>query len=868
MQLTEAELARAILDAEDEALCLLDESGALRAMNEAAEKLTGYRESELMGRPVLGPDRQDVFEADAHPEHAIVTPASRGTNARLRRRDGTEIDVDYAIRPLASGAASTKLLKLRPLSSGAVIDAALEDTIRKLAAIFGGMADGLVLIDEAGVMLLFSAGAERLFGYSASEVVGANVKLLMPSPYREAHDGYLRAYRETGVRKIIGIGREVVGRRKDGSVFPMYLSIGEICLAGKRYFVGMTHDLTRLKHVEDRLLTVSAAVDQSPVGVMIANRDGAIQYVNGAFMGLSGYTAEELLGQNPRLLQSATTPREQYRRLWDTIREGKEWRGEIQDRRKDGTLYWALEMITPLQDSTGNVTHYLAIQQDITEQKRDKEALAESEERFRKVAEMVGEWLWEQDAQGRYTYCSDAIRDILGMEPEEVVGKHYASLLAFNCAPYAGEAPDPAIGRQFHRIVNCYRRKDGRRVFTESSGQPIFDDRGRLAKWRGVDRDITAEKEYEDALRVRNRAIESVHVGIVICDALAPGYPNIYVNPALSRITGYSREELLGRGLHMLQGPQTASEAIDEIEHAIANGESCEVTLKNYRKNGEVFWNELIISPVRNDEGVVTHYIGIQTDVTERRRAEESRRDLEIAKQIQLSLLPRAPLSVTGAKIFGVCRPATHVGGDYFDYFENAGSLDVVIADVSGHSVGAALMMTSVRSMLRAEARKAGEAQSNPAAVLQDLNDLLHGDLTHAELFITMFYCRFEPASRRLRYANAGHNPGLLLRATEGQSRQLDGDGLVLGVKRAILFEDCSVTLEKGDRVLLHTDGVTDARNAAGEFYGLHRLRCAFEANRFLSPQPLVSAILGDMHRFCGHVAASDDVAIVAMQIV
>ncbi|WP_442756683.1 PAS domain S-box protein [Methylocystis sp. JAN1] len=862
--MSEADLAHAILDAEDDALFLLDASGVISAMNRSAERLTGYCEAELVGRRL--PGRNIVENIFDEPMFATSEPPE-GLHVRVRRKDGTAVDADYAMRPLAAAARSMNILRLRPRSHEQASESALDDTIKKLAAIFGGMSDGLVLIDEIGVMRLFSAGAERLFGYSASEAVGANVKMLMPSPFREAHDAYLRAYRETGVKKIIGIGREVAGQRKDGSVFPMYLSIGEIWLSGERYFVGMTHDLTRLKMAEERLLTVSAAMDQSPVGFLIADKAGQIQYVNSAFARLTGYAAEELLGENPRLLQSKKTQREQYRRLWDTIRQGREWRGEIQDRRKDGSLYWALEMITPLRDASGRVTHYLAIQQDITEQKRDKEALAESEERFRKVAEMAGEWLWEQDAQGHYTYSSGAVRNILGVQPEEIVGKTYSSLFVPDCTLLSDAAPRPQANAEFHRVVNCYRRKDGRRVFTESSGAPIFDNKGRLIKWRGVDRDITAEKEYEDRLRVRDRAIESLHVGIAISDARAAGHPNIYVNPALSRITGYSRQELLGHSMNLLQGPETDPEALREIKRALARGEGCEVTLKNYRKNGEAFWNELVISPVRDGNGVITHYVDIHTDVTERRRAEESRRELEIAKQIQLSLLPDTPLCAAGAMIFGVCKPATHVGGDYFDYFENAGSLDAAIADVSGHSVGAALMMTVVRSMLRAEARKA-DGRSNPAAVLRELNDLLYGDLTQAELFITMFYCRYEPANRLLRYANGGHNPALLLRSHESRCRHLDGDGLVLGVKSAAEFEDCSLVLQTGDKLLLYTDGVTESQSPAGEFYGVERLCSAFEANGHLSPQPLVHGILEDMRRFRERIPASDDIAMVAMQII
>ena len=264
---------------------------------------------------------------------------------------------------------------------------------------------------------------------------------------------------------------------------------------------------------------------------------------------------------------------EQYRRLWETIQAGREWRGEIQDRKKNGELYWALETITPLRNTQGEITHYLAIQQDITEQKKDKEALAESEARFRQVAEMTGEWLWEQDPEGHYTYSSGAVQDILGFTPVEIRGKHYLDLFTAEDRSHrtatlgfgpAG-APQP-----FHRLVNHYRHKDGHEVYTESTGAPIFNEQGKLIKWRGVDHDITARKAFEDALRVRDRAIEATRVGIVITDALAQGNPNIYVNPALSRITGYSREELLRQNMRLLQGPDTDPAAVEQIRQAVS----------------------------------------------------------------------------------------------------------------------------------------------------------------------------------------------------------------------------------------------------------------------------------------------------------
>ena len=319
--------------------------------------------------------------------------------------------------------------------------------------------------------------------------------------------------------------------------------------------------------------------------------------------------------------------------------------------------------------------------------------------------------------------------------------------------------------------------------------------------------------------------------------------------------------------MHLLRGPETDPAALEEIRNAIVHRTSCQVVVKFYRKDGVSFWDELSISPVANEAGRITHFVSVHADISDRRRVEENRHELEIAKQIQLSLLPNAPLRSPHMEIAGICVPATHVGGDYFDYFENSGVIDIVIADVSGHSVGAALIMTEVRSTLRAETRKATNALSGPAELLHDLNELLHEDLTAADLFITMFYCRFLPRTRTLQYANAGQNPPLLLRAEGAVCVQLDADGLVLGVMRAVEFKEGSLELAAGDKLLFYTDGITEAQNRQGDFFGLERLSAAFMQHRSLSPRDLIKAVLADVRAFRGEAPASDDVAMVVAQV-
>jgi sigma-B regulation protein RsbU (phosphoserine phosphatase) len=185
-----------------------------------------------------------------------------------------------------------------------------------------------------------------------------------------------------------------------------------------------------------------------------------------------------------------------------------------------------------------------------------------------------------------------------------------------------------------------------------------------------------------------------------------------------------------------------------------------------------------------------------EMEARERERLEKERallenarvaRDMEIARQIQFSLLPSILPELPGVVFAGICIPAAHVGGDYYDFFLRGDQvIDIVIADVSGHSVGAALIMAETRSLLRARVYSAATAPD----VLTLLNELLYEDLTNAELFITMFYVKYNVSSRMLSFASAGHNKPLLFREGAKACIELDAEGLILGVRKSVDFEN------------------------------------------------------------------------------
>lgn len=254
------------------------------------------------------------------------------------------------------------------------------DKERRISAIVDHMYDALIVIDEDAAVVSFNPAAERCFGYAADEVVGKNVRMLMPEPYRSEHDGYIKNYLETGKSSIIGVGRELPGRRKDGSLVPMDLFLSEMFQKGRRYFIGIMRDISKRRETEDalresekRYRILSTAVEQSPSSVVIADSKGLVMYVNPDFTKTTGYTLEDAVGKNPRLWKSGIHPPEFYQDLWQTILSGKEWRGHICNKKKNGELYWELLSILPLRDDKNEIAYFVAVKIDDTERRKAEE---------------------------------------------------------------------------------------------------------------------------------------------------------------------------------------------------------------------------------------------------------------------------------------------------------------------------------------------------------------------------------------------------------------------------------------------------------------------------------------------------------------
>ncbi|MFA7318101.1 MAG: EAL domain-containing protein [Sulfuricella sp.] len=384
--------------------------------------------------------------------------------------------------------------------------------ISRMAEIIEAMPDIVGTATPEGKMLSANRAARKILGIGANEdIAGTPIATFVP-------EWALRVTEQEAIPTAIREGHwegETALLSRDGREIP----VAQVILSHRTadgqvaFLSSIMHDLSGRKARETERRKLTQALEQSANTIVITDRDGVIEYVNPYFYALTGYSPEEVIGNNPNVWQSGDTPLETYQEMWQTILAGKVWRGEVLNRKKNGALFWESSTISPVKDEKGVITHFVGIKQD-----------------------------------------------------------------------------------------------------------------------------ITSRKEAEEKLRLWKRALESSVNAITIIDATHKDFPYVYVNPAFERITGYSAEEALGKNGRFLQNQDTDQPELEHIRRAVREKRDGKALLRNYRKDGSLFWNELFISPVRNEAGQVTHYIGIQNDVTERKQYEE-----QLAYQSAHDTLTRLP---------------------------------------------------------------------------------------------------------------------------------------------------------------------------------------------------------------------------------
>ncbi len=299
----------------------------------------------------------------------------------------------------------------------------------------------------------------------------------------------------------------------------------------------LASEISERKQIEKNLNKLSAAVEQSPTSIIITDTSGSIEYVNPKFMEVTGYSRDEVIGQNPKVLKSGKQPKSYYKDLWSTITSGNIWTGEFYNKKKNGKLYWESASISPIHDESGKIIQYVAIKEDITERKQAEEALKASEERFRQMfSNHDAVMLLIEPESGQIIDANRAAIKFYGYEKTQLCGMNIENINMLSSSQIAAERRR-ALKEEQSYFVFPHRLADGEKRIVEVHSSPVSHNKN-LALF-SIIHDITKRKEAEDNFsKLFNLSRDGYVISKGNGEILNP-------NPAFTKMLGYTDEEIM-----------------------------------------------------------------------------------------------------------------------------------------------------------------------------------------------------------------------------------------------------------------------------------------------------------------------------------
>jgi len=433
-----------------------------------------------------------------------------------------------------------------------------------------------------------------------------------------------------------------------GSEFPWFgriydMAIYPIKMAGRsENIVCVMHDITDRKQANEQLRKLSRAVEQSGSTIVISDLTGNIEYANKKFTETTGYTLEEAIGNNPRVLKSGHTTSEEYKQLWETILAGKEWHGEFHNKKKNGDLYWESATISPIFNDRGKITHFLATKEDITARKEALDALSASEAEMRAIFLAMTDVIIVYDSEGRYLKIAPTNQSKLSRPPEHLLGKTVTELFPPDQSAFFLENIQRALTTKELTSVEYSLTLDNKEIWFSALVSPITSD---SVIW--VARDITDRKQAEERLVVERNLLSTLIDNI-------PDY--IYVKDMQGRkiisntadwhnaAAGKTMEDVLGKTDFDMYPPELAAKFWADDKSVLDSGIPIISCVEPGRDGlGNIIWVSTTKVPLRDKNGKITGLVGIGRDITVQKQIE-----LETNRQKQYfeSLVQNSPVAI------------------------------------------------------------------------------------------------------------------------------------------------------------------------------------------------------------------------------
>jgi two-component system, cell cycle sensor histidine kinase and response regulator CckA len=635
------ELYRVLFDHVDKMVCTLDLEGRFTSINAAGERLTGYAASELAGRfavELIAPEHRD--EAVRRFRRRLGTTGELPSDdSVLLSRDGTYIPIEITSVLLGhDGEVDGVLGLVRDLSERRGAERALHESEERFRMLLEAAPDGVVIADTDGRVQLVNAQTERLFGYERDELHGQPVELLLPESVRAAHAAHRAGYHRDARTREMGAGLPLSGLRKDGTRFPVDVSLSPLQTEEGLLVLASVRDVSERRRAEETLLESEQRFRQAfqfaSIGMALVAPDGRFLQVNDALCDIVGYPAEELIAKtfqditHPDDLEADLGFVEQM--LAGEIRTYQMEKRYVSSR---GDVVWVLLSVSLVRSRDGTPVHFVSQIQDITERKRAEEALARSQARLAQAQRMaqIGDWEWNVEANV-LTWSEETYR-IFGIDPEDPVELTYQRFLAvihpddrpaFEHVAARARADGRAYTHQYRVVL-----PDGSTRWVEGRGELVVRDGAPMAM-RGTAQDITEDKAAEERLAEAEERYRSLVEQLPLGTYIRPldmRQPNIYASPQVGPMLGYPAEDWMTNPnlLATIVHPDDRDRVLSDASHVRGTGEALHAEYRYVKPDGSVVWVQDETYVVCDETGEPQCVQGYLLDITKRKLAEEER---------------------------------------------------------------------------------------------------------------------------------------------------------------------------------------------------------------------------------------------------
>jgi len=498
-----------------------------------------------------------------------------------------------------------------------------EVTLRKLTlAIEEGPAI-VIITDQDGIIEYVNPKFAEITGYDTTEVIGMKPSILK-SDYHDTE--FFREMWESILQ-----GREWRGEIQnatiDGELFwnsvlisSMKNEEGEIT-----HFISIQEDISKRKQDEEELKKLYQAVEQSPVSVIITDREGEIEYVNPKFCDVTGYTFTEVIGKNPRIFNSGKNPSSLYKELWETVIAGTIWTGEMINRIKNDDEIWESISISPIVNNFGEITHFVAMKEDITERKRTEEALEENRQLISSVINNSTSYIFMKDLSGKYILTNKKFQELLKFSEEDIIGKTDYDLYPKNIADDLQKNDRIVIKTKNPFSEEEIVTIDSEDLYMLSVKFPIFDSKGEVTAVCGMSTDITELKKVEKELRTNSDRLKlATQAGGIAVWEWDIESDELTWDTRMYEIFGESPEDTDNRTIWNQRVHPDDFDTVEQIaQDAINERKEYNVVYRILWPDGEVRYCQAIAKVQRDEEENPVRLIGVAWDITERKIAEE-----------------------------------------------------------------------------------------------------------------------------------------------------------------------------------------------------------------------------------------------------